>query len=191
MGETNGKSSPFLSATVLAAAIGGASAVLSTVLPWWLERQKVTATPVAERSPSVAATITPLPAAQPGVLPNFSLGVWTIVESIDEEGTDFRGSTIKFNTQRETSGGLELTGFFEWRNNNSIIVGREYFLAHYDSASRQLFIEGQYVESPLNQLAVGSFSARVAEDGRQLLEGTWGNSPNHQAGVPGRWAARR
>lgn len=195
MGEQSDGSSMFSSATVIAAVIGCVSAVLSAVLPWWLGSHghvKTTAEAnVDVPVPVTSAPITPLPQSPIGKRPNLTFGVWTIVEAIDEVGTDFRGSTIKFATQRETADGLELTGSFEWRQENDVVLGQEHFVAHFDTASRQIFIEGQYVESPTGRLAVGSFSARLSDDGRQLVDGTWGNTPNHQAGIPGSWAARR
>jgi hypothetical protein len=194
MGDESNDSSVFKSATFVAAVIGCVSAVLSAVLPWWLGSQGredlVTPAPVPGVQASVLP-VTPLTAAPARTLPNLTLGVWTIVESIDEVGTDYRGSTIKFKTQRETPHGLELTGSFEWRTDNMVLLGQEHFVAHYDATTRQVFIEGQYVESPTGTLAVGSFSATLSEDGRQLVDGTWGNTPNHQAGVPGSWKARR
>jgi hypothetical protein len=195
MGEQSDGGTMFSSATVIAAVIGCVSAVLSAVLPWWLgshARDKTAAEANANLPVPVASgPITPLPDATGRTLPNLTFGVWTIVEAIDEVGTDFRGSTIKFETQRETADGLELTGSFEWRQENDVVLGQEHFVAHFDTASRQLYIEGQYVESPTGRLAVGSFSARLSDDGRQLVDGTWGNTPNHQAGIPGSWAARR
>jgi hypothetical protein len=192
VGESDESRSAWGSATVWAAVIGAISAVLSALLPWWLgshghEKAAATAPPAA----AVSAAITPLPTDTARTVPNLTLGAWTIVESVDEAGTDFRGSTIKFKTQRATPDGMELVGWFEWRTATDGVIGQEHFIAHYEAATRQLYIEGQYVQSPTGQLAVGSFSARLSEDGRQLIEGTWGNTPSHQAGIPGSWAARR
>lgn len=189
MGESE-TGSAWGSATLWAAIIGAVSAVVSAVLPWWLgshgESPKL-----VEQVPAAVAPITPVPAERQPGLPNFTLGVWTVFDSVDDEGYDYRGSTIKFRSQRETSTGLELTGSFEWMLDNLTVIGEEHFVAHYEAATRQLYIEGQYVNSPTGQLAVGSFSARLSEDGRQLVDGTWGNTPARQAGVPGRWNARR
>src|SRR4029079_18468098 len=57
-------------------------------------------------------------------IPNLTFGAWSIVNSIDDAGTDFSGSTLKFISQREVAGGIEATGFFEWRNGDSV-PGRE------------------------------------------------------------------
>lgn len=123
-------------------------------------------------------------------LPNLTFGAWSIVNSIDEAGTDFSGSTLKFISQRESNSGLEATGFFEWRSGEQVL-GREYIVANFDATSRQIFIEGKSVESPTGTLAVGSFSARVSDDGRKLEDGTWGNTPGNQRGILGKWQARR
>ena len=201
MGDKDEGSSVFSSATVIAAIIAGVSAVMSAVLPWLLRTHETHAelpiTPLAAQ-----VTSAPLESSAPmerrlpetattRTLPNLTFGVWTIVDAVDEVGTDFSGSTIKFATQREIVGGLELTGAFEWRGDNNEILGQEHFIANYDATSRQLFIEGQYVQSPDGRLAVGSFSAKLSDDGRQLVEGTWGNTPNNLAGIPGSWQARR
>jgi hypothetical protein len=185
--------SMFTSVTFIAAVIGLASAVLSAVLPWWLSTRSPESIPshqAHQAAASAVAPITPI-AATTRALPNLTFGVWTIVASTDEAGSDFRGSTIKFKSQRETPEGLELVGWFEWRNNNETVIGEEHFVAHFEAATRQLYIEGQYVNSPTGQLAVGSFSARLSDDGRQLVDGRWGNTPSHQSGIPGSWEARR
>jgi len=176
-------------ANVWAAVIGAVSAIVSAVLPGWLGRQEQPI--VAEQVPVAVAPITPLSGPAQVTLPNFTLGVWTVFDSVDDKGYDYRGSTIKFRSQRETPHGLKLTGSFEWMLDNQIVLGEEHFVAHYEVATRQLYIEGRYVNSPTGQLDIGSFSARLSDDGRKLAEGTWGNTPNRQAGVPGSWNARR
>jgi hypothetical protein len=190
------------SATVVGALISAVAAVLTAVLPWLLkshEQPRGAENPPAAtmQAPSnnivgpngiPAAPLAPSAAITP--IPNLTFGAWSIVDSIDEAGTDFSGSTLKFVSQRELAGGLEATGFFEWRSNNQVL-GREYVVANFDAASRQLFIEGKSVESPTGTLAVGSFSAHVSNDGRELLDGRWGDTPANQHGVFGKWQARR
>jgi hypothetical protein len=181
-------------ATLAAAVISGVCAVAAALLPWLLSSDGTKPEPTGPTH----AQITPImPSADSLVLRaperpkiNLTYGVWTIVNSIDDQGTDWSKSILKFTSQNETPHGLELEGFFEWRNDITV-VGREYFIAHFEEASRQLYIEGQRTESPENRLAVGSFSARLSEDGRQLLEGTWGDTPGNLSGVPGTWEARR
>ena len=65
------------------------------------------------------------------------------------------------------------------------------FQLNYDAATRQMFIEDKSVECPTGTLAVGSFSARVSEDGRELLDGRWGDTPGNKSGWLGKWHARR
>jgi hypothetical protein len=190
------------SATVVAATISGVAAILTAVLPWLLrthEQPRPIDVQAAESmrspvsiQPGLKATPTePLaPSTEITPIPNLTFGAWSIVNSIDDAGTDFSGSTLKFISQREIAGGMEATGFFEWRSAGQVL-GREYVVANFDAATRQIFIEGKSVECPTGRLAVGSFSARVSDDGRQLLDGTWGDTPGNQQGVPGRWQARR
>ena len=197
MDGPSSRSSLFSSGTVIAAIISGVTALVTALLPWLLgSNEKTVSSPVA--AGGLHAPVTP---GAPGFIasresvpaspkPNFAVGTWTIVSSVDEAGSDFTGSTLKFISQHESPGGLEATGFFEWRGNGELL-GREHVTALYDQSSRQLFIEGKYVESPADLLAIGSFSARLSADGRQLLDGTWGNTPGNRVGVLGTWEARR
>jgi hypothetical protein len=179
----------------VAAIISSVTALLAALLPGLLQSTgDGDVTPTARpaiQAPQAGEEFTasrePVPASDK---PNLTLGAWTIVSSTDDEGTDFSGSTLKFTTQREIPGGLEAMGFFEWRHAGQLL-GREHVSATYHDASRHLYIEGKYVESPTDTLAIGSFSARLSEDGRQLLDGTWGNTPGNRVGVLGTWEARR
>ena len=196
------KSSVLSSSAVIAALISGIAAVLTAVLPWLLRSHDQ---PTAEDIQPVEALtgvdgIRPIPAVRTSepitpiggspAMPNLTFGAWSIVDSIDEAGIDYTGSTLKFISQQESASGLEATGFFEWRSGEKVL-GREYIVANFDAASRQIFIEGKSVESPMGTLALGSFSARVSDDGRQLLDGTWGNTPGNPRGYLGKWQARR
>jgi hypothetical protein len=189
------RSSMFASATVVAAVISSVTALATAVLPGLLKNKAdvVTPTAVAAKHHGPVGEIdytASREGAPSGDQPNLTLGAWTITASKDEEGPDFSGSTLKFTTQREIPGGLEAMGFFEWRSNGELL-GREHVAATYHEGSRQVYIEGKYVESPTNTLAIGSFSARLSGDGRQLTEGTWGNTPGNRVGVLGKWEARR
>jgi hypothetical protein len=189
------RSSLFASATVIAAIISSLTALATAVLPGMLKKDAGDVTPTAVTAKHHApvgeidytASRDKVPRSDS---PNLTLGAWTITSSKDDEGTDFSGSTLKFTTQREIPGGLEAMGFFEWRGDGELL-GREHVVATYHEGSRQLYIEGKYVESPTNTLAIGSFSARLSDDGRQLSEGTWGNTPGNRVGVLGKWEARR
>jgi hypothetical protein len=202
MKRPNKKASVLSSATVVAALISGSAAVLTAVLPWLLRPHEQLGTDDAKPAVSQAVVdgSSPIPALRTNepitpiggssAMPNLTFGAWSIVDSIDEAGIDYTGSTLKFISQREAAGGLEATGFFEWRSGEKVL-GREYIVANFDAASRQIFIEGKSVESPTGTLALGSFSARVSDDGRQLLDGTWGNTPGSPSGYLGKWQARR
>ena len=122
--------------------------------------------------------------------PHLTYGTWTLLESKDDEGTDWSNSVLKFTKERPSDDGLELEGVFEWRNGHKL-VGKEFVKGNYVESTRNLYIEGQSIESESGELAVGSFSARLAEDNRHLLDGTWGSTVGNQAGVPGTWRARR
>jgi hypothetical protein len=184
------RSSIFSSAPVVAAIISGVTALLTGLIPWLFSGPDPAPQPAIQIvSPTGGVAPLPMQAASPTRKFNLTHGVWTITSSIDEEGTDFTGSTLKFTAQHEVPGGLEATGFFEWRGNNELI-GREQVRAAYDEASRVLYIQGIEVDRP-DRLAVGSFTAEVSKDGRQLLKGSWGNTPGYQVGVLGSWEARR
>jgi hypothetical protein len=195
MEGSSAKSSVWSSGTVVAAIISGVTAMLTALLPWVLDdkeepRAKEPSVASSPVTPGATGFVAQRPASDAKPLPSLTFGAWTITSSTDEEGTDFTGSTLKFISQHETRDGLEATGFFEWRGNGELL-GREHVVAHFDAGTRQLFIEGKYVESPKDVLAIGSFSAKLSEDGRQLIDGSWGNTPGNRVGMLGTWEARR
>jgi hypothetical protein len=141
------------------------------------------------RGPSTEATASrPVDAPRK---PQFPAGTWTLRNAIDDGGTDWSNSTIKFTSQEPTSDGLTLKGTMTWRVGDRF-AGTEEFSGRYFDASRQLFLEGQSV-SDARILAIGSYSAVLSPDERSLLKGTWGStaSPTRLPGVPGRWEASR
>lgn len=170
------------SGTVIAALISGVTALVTALLPWLLpEKSPTTVQPAAivatREAPSAAGA------------PNLTIGTWTIVSSVDDAGNDYAGSTLRFLTQHDLGDRVEASGFFEWRLGQEAL-GREQVVATYDPATRQLFIEGKYTDNP-EVLAPGSFSAELSDDGRQLLNGRWGNVPGERVGILGTWEARR
>lgn len=176
------RSSLLASGTVIAALISGVTALITALLPWMLPDKAPT---TVEPSAIVATREAP---AKSGA-PNLTIGTWTIVSSVDDEGNDYGGSTLRFLTQHDLGDRVEASGFFEWRLSQQAI-GREQVVATYDPATRQLFIEGKYTDNP-EVLAPGSFSAELSADGRQLLNGRWGNVPGERVGILGTWEARR
>ena len=168
---------------VVAAVIGGVFSLVSALLP--------TILPSAKDSPAkVETTANQVTPTSVVTKPRLTYGTWTLEESKDDSGTDWSNSVLKFTEQRPTEDGLELEGIFEWRI-GSTLVGKEFVKGNYVEATRNIHIEGQAVESETDELAVGSFSARLAEDDRHLLDGTWGSTVGNRAGVPGTWCARR
>src|SRR5262249_39732958 len=148
--------------------ISGIAAVLTAALPWLLRShdQSTAEEPKPVEALAAAGDIRAIPPVQSRepitpiggspAIPNLTFGAWSIIDSIDEAGIDYAGSTLKFISQAEAAGGLEATGFFEWRSGEKAL-GREYIVATFDAASRQIFIEGKSVESPTGTLALGSF----------------------------------
>jgi hypothetical protein len=179
-------------AAIIAALVGGIFSLISAILPSIL--------PSSGEKPMVAAigqvaanAVAPPVASEPAphqTHPHLTYGSWTLIKSIDDAGTNWHNSVLKFTSQRETVDGLELEGVFEWRG-DGVLVGREYVLGHYVPSTRIIYLEGQRVESSTGRLAVGSFSAHLSEDNRRLTDGTWGSTFGNQDGVPGSWEARR
>jgi hypothetical protein len=184
MSEQSSRSSLLASGTVIAALISGVTALITALLPWFLPDRNQ---PIAPVEPAAVAATRDVPATHGA--PNFTIGAWTITSSVDDEGNDYAGSTLRFLSQHDMGDRIEVTGFFEWRLQQQTL-GREQVTATYDPATRQLYIEGKYTDNP-EILAPGSFSAEVSADGRQLLNGRWGNIPGERVGVLGTWEARR
>lgn len=173
-------------ATIAAALIGGVFALSSAVLPNLLNR-----TPPTETSPTPGVSPPSVVASPTPLIPNFTYGTWTLHESVDADGTVWDNSTLKFTQQQPTTDGLQLSGYFEWRT-NSELQGREVFVGNYIAASRQLFIEGRQIEDAVSpQLGPGSFSAKLDDEARSLIDGRWGTPAGRLANIPGSWSARR
>ena len=179
------------SATIVASLIGGVFALTAALLPnWFGSKNDPAAPPVAAVAPVASVPTSPLPVTPTAACPNFLYGTWTLHAATDDEGTVWDNSTLKFTKQQPTSDGLELAGYFEWRTNYEL-QGREEFTGNYVAASRQLFIEGERVVNASGRLGVGSFSAKLDEDDRRLIDGRWGSAAGNLANVPGSWQARR
>jgi hypothetical protein len=72
-----------------------------------------------------------------------------------------------------------------------VLVGKETFRGNYHAATRMLVFEGTELSDSI-KLAFGSYSARLSEDGRSLLEGRFGT--RSQQSLPaygGHWEASR
>jgi len=122
-------------------------------------------------------------------MPFLAYGSWTLRNAIDEGG-DWSNSVLKFSSQQPAPEGLLLRGKFTWRLNNEL-VGTEEVAGFYIAATRQVTLEGESVSEP-KQLAVGSYSAYLSADQRELTDGRWGSTAQtRDAGSPGRWEASR
>ena len=188
---------------IVASLIGGLAAVAAAVVPPLLSASRHESTPAAPtvlvspviESHSLTAAVpqpaVPQPVVAAKAKPNLTYGSWTLHSSRDDSGLAWDNSVIKFTEQKDSPDGLELVGFFEWRE-NGVFVGREHFVAHYVDDTRHLFMEGQRIEQPPEgRLGVGSFSAELSADARRLTDGTWGTVAGNQDGIPGNWEARR
>ena len=97
---------------------------------------------------------------------------------------------LKFSSQQPAPEGLTLRGTFTWRLDD-ILVGTEEVTGIYIAATREVILEGEEVSAP-ERLAIGSYYALLAPNGRELIEGRWGSTAKlREAGAPGRWEAIR
>lgn len=140
-------------------------------------------------SGSSVAPPTAAPQASPA-LPYLAFGSWTLRNAVDEVGLDWSNSVLKFSSQEPVPVGLQLRGTFTWRLNNELI-GTEEVSGYYIAATRQITLEGERVTAP-ERLAVGSYSAFLSANERELNDGRWGSTAQlGEAGSPGRWEASR
>ena len=122
-------------------------------------------------------------------LPSLAYGTWTLRNARDEQRKQWDNSVLRFTSQEETADGLLLRGRFTWRLDNELI-GNEEFTGRYVERSRQIILDGQRVTDPV-RLAVGSYSAILADDERTLVQGRWGSTADNEPGSAGEWEAVR
>jgi hypothetical protein len=126
-------------------------------------------------------------------LPSMSYGTWTLREAKDDAGQDWSNSVLQFTSQEETDDGLALRGRFTWRLDNDL-MGSEEVEGRYIERTRQVILEGTVVDDAEHgkpqRLAVGSYSAILADDERALLSGRWGSTQT-DPGSAGEWEAVR
>ena len=147
-------------------------------------------TPSFERAEARSPARTETPRSAKSRRPNLTYGVWTIVASKDARGTVWNNSTLKITKQQETPDGLQVVGFLDWRANGKC-AGREFVVGNYVDDSRSLFIEGKSSAGCDRNLALSACSAKLSEDGRRLIGGTWSSASARHRTVPGRWEAQR
>jgi CheY-like chemotaxis protein len=136
----------------------------------------------------------------PGIVwPNFTTGVWILHNAIDSSGGNWNNSTLKFTTQKDTTGRLMLSGMVTWRL-NSALLGTEQFGGSYAADSRMIKLKGSSFSSLTKagkalDLVLGSFSAVLSADEQNLSEGTWGSANTSDKIMPlrnnSKWNASR
>ena len=110
-------------------------------------------------------------ASQPDVPLN--IGTWKL-----------SGSTYSTNMYIRTYQGNTFTGSFDyWRKGkgNNRWMGTEYFEGTYDEQTQQVFIKGTRLSSDAKGLILGEYQAKVSDDGRKLINGTWGSGTTGEA----------
>jgi hypothetical protein len=151
-------------------------------------------TPATAPAPAVATVASTTPAAPPRALPTLTYGAWTLRSARDDEGHIWSNSVLQFTEQQEVADGLTLRGRFTWRLDNRL-VGTEDVSGQYVERTRQLTLVGTRVtDAPhdgQSQLAMGSYSAILADDDRELLKGRWGSTGDGEPGSAGEWHAVR
>jgi hypothetical protein len=165
---------------------------------WALVTVLVAAVPVLlNRSPDKSAESSSAESDVSGqtAVPDLTSGTWTLRRAVDDSGSYWSNTTLKFTSQDATAGGLILTGAFNWRLDNEF-KGKERFTGRYLTANRLIILEGIQIDeydSTGGHMATGNYSARVSPDNRSLVDGTWGSTERDTAmpTLPGRWEATR
>ena len=76
-------------------------------------------------------------------------------------------------------------GYFDWRSEEGY-SGHEIVTWVYDPDTSMILLTGEAMQDPVGPVGVGTYVARVADDGRSMVNGTWG-----PPALPGTWEARR
>ena len=112
--------------------------------------------------------------------------MWTI-SGIDDSGVSWDSSLLQFTSQTPSGSDFVVEGYFDWFSND-IYSGREVFSGTF-AQDLTLDITGFELINPIN-LALGNYTAHVTEDGRAIINGTWGPPPGGSV-IPGVWSAVR
>jgi hypothetical protein len=184
-------------ACIIAAIVGGGVKAFGVEIPLLssLKRQSLLAIfGLALIVVSVAADRKPPETPNGPPRPNLAIGTWTLHDAIDRDGGDWTNSTLKFTSQEVTPEGLTLRGTFTWRLKDRLL-GTENVSGQYLSTGREIILEGQSVSttdpSVGYRLAVGSYSAVLADDERSLVKGHWGSTMGNEPATRGQWEATR
>jgi hypothetical protein len=76
-------------------------------------------------------------------------------------------------------------GCFDWKSENGA-SGHELVTWMYYPGTRMILLTGLEMQNPVGNCGVGTYVARVADDGRSMVNGTWG-----PPALPGTWVAKR
>jgi len=112
------------------------------------------------------------------------VGLWDIVDSVDDYGIVWTGSTLHFIAQEQEGTVLHLEGYFDWLGSDDGGYGREYFHGTVDLGTMVMNLEGYRLENSWKIMA-GPYTAHLASDMCHIVDGTW------TGGVPGVWSAVR
>ena len=119
--------------------------------------------------------------------PDFVAGKWVLTAAVDEDGTSWDGSTLKFTSQEKTTTGFRLSGYFVWRNRKEV-RGRENVTGNYSEKTRILALEGHSIEKPVATVAA-AYRAVLSSDRRFLSHGSWSTKNDGELAVSGKWTA--
>lgn len=126
---------------------------------------------------------------------DLTMSTWTLIKAVDDSGTDWSNSTLKFTSESKEGDKFRLRGYFEWRSAN-VLVGKEDVDGHYDPMLREIILEGKRITQQGSYrggtLGLGSYSAHLSLDGLSLTDGRWGTvSGVEDPNIRAQWEARR
>ena len=110
------------------------------------------------------------------------------VSAVDDEGNDWRGSTLFLQTdQANAQGERQLSGHFCWTT--AVAQGKEVVQGTL-AADGRLKLVGKALPAPSKNLALGHYLARLSNDAQTFTAGRW-LSPDDPNLVPSTWSAQR
>jgi hypothetical protein len=130
---------------------------------------------------NAAATSAVTPTAPSGVSAQDKFpttGRWKIT---GRDNVDWTGSNMII----EKVDGSRFSGYFEWYRSGVTYSGREDFGGEYNTLSRTVVIKGYRLVNA-SGLAIGTYEARLSNNGYDFESGTWGGD----GGASGSWEAK-
>jgi hypothetical protein len=95
---------------------------------------------------------------------------WSVT-GIDHAGFAWTGTTLKFTRQTPTASGYSVEGFFYWVGSGGQ-YGRERFVGTL-ALDGTLQMQGVVLIPPINSIVTSIYTAKLSDDGLQLLNGKW------------------